>query len=230
MDARPRQRDAIDVPRARRHLHDVIVAYRAAGKDSLDRWALDVLVRLTDSSEAAVAFKRLRLKVRRDEAAILKACIEADQLARKLPEQIAKAKSILAQADALGKAVAELRGYVGALTEPPTSDLLSARILEEPDNIAAMKRGLSLIASRIKADQLVANETMLRLGVVRKNDEAAIQNAAIKWLADGVCRITKQPNRPIVASLANVVLNTDKVTEDRVRKATDFRQREWRYS
>ena len=151
-------------PAKPRRLRDAINAYRDT--HSLDEAALGLLGRLKDSDDAARAFMKLQLS-ERDETPILQTFIQADQLARTFLQQIEKAERTLEQAGRLDKSVTALRRFVdeliAELQAPPAFDLLSARILEPPANIEAMKRGLALIADRIGAGRRVAKEDLLRL-------------------------------------------------------------------
>jgi hypothetical protein len=188
-------------------LRDAIDVYRVGREDNFDGLALHLLGRLADSSEAADAFQRLKLKDRREEAAILTTCIQAEQLARTFRQRITNAEKTLERSDRFGKAVAILSTFVDELIreqqETQAFDLLTAPILEPPDNIRNMKRGLYLIADRIEAAQRVAKEDLLRLGATRKKGlktrrsiankqalQTASQNAVIGWLAQGLRRVT----------------------------------------
>lgn len=213
-------------------MRDAIDAYCAERKDTLDQRALNLLARLANSSDAAKAFERLKLKDRREEAKVLTTFIQAEDLARTFPQRITKAKMTLVRLERHGRAVAGLRTFVDELIaqqkNPPAFDLLSARILEPPANIVAMKRGLDHIADRIEAGRRVAKEDVLRLGATRKSQiKRAGQNAAIGWLGEGVRRTTGKPHLPVVADLAQVTIGAE-VSVDRVRHAVRTRKREWR--
>jgi len=215
-------------------LRDAINAYRTAHKDSLDQAALDLLDRVAVSSDAAKAFKRLKLKRQYNDAEILTTCTQADQLARTLRQRITKAEKTLglAQVERLDRAVATLRAFVDELVaeekETPAFDLLSAGI--PADNIGAMNSGLYFIARRINEDRRVAKEAVLRLGATQKKgatNAVAPENAAIGWLAEGVRRVTGKPHLAAVRDLAQVMLQTD-LSEDRVCHAARLRYRGWR--
>jgi hypothetical protein len=225
-------------PAKPRRLHDAINAYCA--NHSLDEAARGLLDRLADGDDAATAFRRLQLRDQRDEMAILTTCIQADQLFRTFPRRIKKAEKTLAlaQVERLDRAVATLREFVEELVAkekaPPEFDWLSAVI--PSDDTAAMKKGLYFIAQRIKQDRRVAKEELLRFGVTRKKGRSsskiallAKQNAASGFLAEGVRRVTGKAHLGAVRKIAEVILDTEELSEDRVRNAARLRDREWRH-
>jgi hypothetical protein len=229
-------------------LCDAIDTYRTEQKDKLDQWALKLLVRMAKSSDAGAAFELLKLD-RRNVTPFLVTCIQAENLARTFPQRITKAKMTLIRAEPLGKAVAALRTFVDEhiveQKNPPAFDPLSmsgasellGRTAEPADSVALerglyqiveVKRALYWIADWIETDRRLAKHNMFRFGATRKSQiKQARQNAAIKWLAEGVRRVSGKPHLPAVADLAQVIVGTE-VSVDRTRHVMRTRKREWR--
>ena len=65
--------------------------------------------------------------------------------------------------------------------------------------------------------------TKLDLGVTRKS--SAVRAATIGWLAEKVANLAGKPLTTQVAFLADIVLNTRDVSEERVREALRSRRR-----
>jgi hypothetical protein len=76
-----------------RALPEAIALYRAEQQSKFPREALTLLARLADDRNAAEAFARLKLKDRTAEAAVIAACIEAEELARTFEQRAAKAET-----------------------------------------------------------------------------------------------------------------------------------------
>lgn len=214
-------------------LREAIDAYSAVQKDNLDARAHLLLDRLANSSEAAKAFERLKLKDRRAEAGILITCIDADDLACTFPQRIIKAEKTKKRMLRLLTPAFELCQFVAELIDeqqnPPALDLLSARIFEPASNISEMWHGLSLIIDHLSAKWRSAKEDVLRLGATQKwGIKLAGENAAIGWLAEGVRRVSGRPNYRVVRDLAEVILNIELADLDRVRRCARVRKREWR--
>jgi hypothetical protein len=138
---------------------------------------LESLARLSESSDAAEAFERLKLKSTGDGFLILGEYIEAEQLFREFPQRITKSKATLAQMEQLENHVAELRKFVDQLAQ-------GARLqsIFERKQVAEMRRGLKLIANRIEAKRCNVKEGTPQFGLTRKTQsKEAAENAAI-WI------------------------------------------------
>lgn len=212
-----------------------IDAYLAEEKDTLDDPARRLLARLASSPEARQAFERLKLEQRRDEAAILNTCIQADNLARTFGPRIKMANATAARMLRLWTSVAELTVFLAELFDehehPPQLDPLSVPSEESPTNIAIMQHGLALISGRIVAGWRTAKEDVLRLGATRKaNIKQAGENAAIGWICEGIRRVTGRAHFSAVRELAQVTLRVELDDLDRIRRCANVRKREWRKS
>jgi hypothetical protein len=206
-------------------LREAIEFYLAQHNEELDEQARELLTRLADSDDAADAFEGLKLK-RDDEGAIIRACIEAKNLARTFPERVKKAKDMLKRRKPLREAVATLRALlkeiIGEQHKPP--DPLWIRGLEPCEDIAAMQRGLALFEKRIEyVEKQVAELNLFQLRVSRKSEApsktlSAGQFAAIGRLADEVKRVTGEAHYDEIADLAGVVFGTE-VFPDQVHNA-----------
>jgi hypothetical protein len=195
-----------------------------AHEELFDQRALKSLARLAESSDAAEAFERLKLKNTGDGFLILSEYIEAERLLSEFPQRIAKWNRTLARMERLEKLVAELRKFVDELAES-ARHCISARI--ERQQIAAMKRGLKLIANKIEAKRCNVKEVTPQFGITRKTQsKEAAENAAIWMLAEAIRRTTGKPHVLEVADLAQVLLGKQ-VSLDRVRHVV--RSRRQRY-
>ncbi len=206
-------------------LREAVDAYCAERKGKLDKEARELLARLVDSSDAAKAFGRLKLKDRRAEACILTACIEADNIARTFLRRIEKQKDLLVRAKRWDEAVAILRNEVADRKEPLNLDIWSLSIFEPPADNAALEHALDLIASSIKWQRGIAEANLAYLGATRNTGiKQAAENAAIWIVAAGVYDAARKPPMPgkphlrQVADLAEVILGTA-ISVDRVREA-----------
>ena len=214
------------------HLHDAIKAYCAEQPSKPDEQARALLARLAKDSDAAKALGRLELTDRSAEAVIVRACVEAENLARTFRQRIAKAEAMLAQKKPLTESVAKLRRFVDELTadRKKPSDQLCLRELYRPIDIHAMRRGLVQIERAIWSEQHLAELNLSRLWATRKSRvEAAGRIAAVKLLASEVKRATAEARREMpacmkeaydkeVAALATATLGRD-ISLDQVRAA-----------
>jgi len=192
-------------------LKDALAAFRAAAGDDLDPKAAAVLDRLAVEERAAGAFAELDLN-EAGAAKILTTCIQAGELSRTFKDHADLRTTMLGgggkggRLDQLGKAVAELRRFVGELDRPPDDRQSASLRYDDPSIIEQMKRGLYYIDDAIKARRTIAKETTPRLGATRKSVDAgkAAETAAIGWLAEGVRRCCRRPHRRAAADLAEV--------------------------
>lgn len=204
-------------------LRGVIDSYRADQREKLDGRALELLTRLADPrGGAGDALRGLKLKNRRAEVRILTACIKADHLARALLPRLTSAKELLVHLERLEKEVINVRRYVDEVSEQqclPHSDLFSTRIRDRLDSIAAMKRGLRLIAGRIDRHRRITKKDILQLKATRKNrTKQAAELAAIRCLGNEVWQVTGRKHLMAVADIAQIVLGIE-VSWDRVSYA-----------
>ena len=85
---------------------------------------------------------------------------------------------------------------------------------------------LDRIAALIEERQQSTDRVLCEFGVNRKSHtKEAAETAAIGWLAEQVEDVFGKPCARQVAVLAEVALNIDEVTEDRVREALKSRRR-----
>jgi len=185
-----------DAPR----LRGAIERYRAQHNEELDEQARGLLTRLADSDEAVDAFKRLthafliRLKPEdRDgavdgQAAIIGACINAENLARTFPQRLKKLDEMLERRERLRNAAAMLRRLLNEISwEQKHLDPLWVRGPETAEDIEAMGRGLALFERRIFFEKDVVGRNKFWLKVTRKSKAptktlSAGQIAAMKGL------------------------------------------------
>jgi hypothetical protein len=150
------------------------------------------------------------------------------------------------------ESVADLREFIAAASKPhenPYVDWASLQTTTDPNEVAEMNRlaaelglgpshiayekgadfyrdALDRIAALIEERQQSTDRAMLRFGVNRKaHTKEAAETAAIGWLAEQVENIFGKPFARQVAVLAEVALNIDEVTEDRVREVLKSRRR-----
>ena len=157
-------------------------------------------------------------------------CIFIEQLARVFPAHILAEQKMPALLKRLDKAIAGLRSFVTVQTKPPPAfDLLTVWIGgRTPATVAAMTRGLGLIANLIEARRQIANDIVARLGATRKKQHKnAAKNAAIELLANGTRQLTGKAHRREVVELAQVILGTE-VSIESVDHATRWgKQPRW---
>jgi len=184
-------------------LREAVDAFRAKQNDRLDDWARGLLARLANSSNAAKAFERLKLN-RREEAEVLEACIEAEELVRTFAHRLKRAKKRLVDIERIENAYGELRKFVAHVIEQnswPYAGMFSP-VME--DNRATMVRGLDLIADRIEMERSIAKESFARFGATRKSHiKEAAENAAIWWLAEQIHGVFLSRNSPSALHLGN---------------------------
>jgi hypothetical protein len=211
-------------------LREAVLAYSRRWKGGLDGRACNFLARLAESTDAARAFERLKLKDRQEEFNFLLACIRVERLFRTYPQLVAQTERALVQVEHLEQDLISLRMFVDELLlaaqkESSPFDVLS-RIYDPPADLAVMEQGLDLIACRIKQGRSVANDDIRRLGTTRKkHGRKAAENAAIWWLAEAVGSFTGKVHKAQVAELAAVILQKTEVSVDRVRHAVGKRHR-----
>jgi hypothetical protein len=182
------------------------------------------------------------------EAAIIRACVMAEHLARIFPERVKKALKMLERGEQHRRAVAALRVWLDEIFSEQSKlpDPLWVRGLETRDDMEAMGLGLALFERRIEVEKHVAEVNLYQLRAtqkhhlratrknqarrkpVRKMEAPARQVAAVKLLADEVKRVTGKPHYAEIADLASVILRTE-VSLDQVRAAQRLRggHREW---
>jgi hypothetical protein len=206
-----------NAPRLREAIH----LYLAQHNEELDEHARKLLSRLARTDKAAEAFKRLKLR-EDGEAAIIRACIVAENLARTFPERLKKLEEMSALREQLGNAAVTLRGLLNEISwEQKHPDPLWVRGPETDEDIEAMGLGLALFERRIFFEKDVVGRNKFWLKVTRKSKTSrAAQVATIKWLADKVDSVTGKPHYGEIADLMDVILATRKpITVDQVRAA-----------
>jgi hypothetical protein len=183
-----------------------------------------LLDRLASSCEAAQAFERLKLKDGR-EREFLMLCILVVELARTFPARILTEQKMPARLKRLEKAITDLRLFVEKQVTQPglliPSDVLPIWALrttisfsDDFDAVAAMMRGLDLIADVLKKRRRIGETAMAELGATRKkHGENAANIAAIKLLADGTRRLAGKPHKRELTEFARVILGTELLDE-----------------
>jgi hypothetical protein len=199
------------IPSQRIALRKAVDAYRSE-QEKMEPWAYELLNRLARSDEAAQAFERLKLKDGR-ERQFLMLCILVAQLALELPKRISTQKKMVKQLKELDKAITALRSFVSEHVLS-RSDLLIPRLdqfpmwgfFQPPDDAVAMTRGIELIAEAIKKQRTV----MAEYGATRKKRQKHAPNiAAIKFLAEGVRRLTGKLHESETRDIALVILGSE---------------------
>lgn len=226
-----------------RSLRDAIETYRTEHERKVDREALDLLSRLAKSTLASQAFLGLALS-RAAEEQVLVGCIEADKLARNFLRLVQKQEDALSRSEQWDKALVKLRKFAAEISEEKESlrlhlanlDLWSSSIFESPADSDAVADALNLIARAVEWRRGIAQANLVHLGATRKKGkksiETAAENAAIWVLAASVYDAVRTSPLPFkrgkddvydphvaeIAHLAQVILRTAKITEDRVRE------------
>jgi hypothetical protein len=223
-------------------LREAIKLHLTQHNEELDDQAHKLLRRLASSVKAAKAFERLKLKNDDGKAAIIRACIEAENFARAFPAQeVKKTKKMLTKKELkrrrkqLRTAVATLRGFLNEIIseqqKPP--DPLWIRP-KAPEDIAAMGLGLAVFERWIEyVEKHVAELNLFRLRVSRKSEDphktlSAGQFAAIGQLADEVKRVTGRAHYEEIADLAGVILGAEVFT-DQVRYVARRARGHWEW-
>jgi hypothetical protein len=203
---RRRRRIVSQLTKAAPRLRGAIQRY-SAKHNELDEHAGKLLRRLANNPESAKAFERLKPKDGSEaagwEAAIIRACIETENLARTFADRVNKAKEKLKRRrrERLRKAAVTLRGFlneiIGEQQKPPDSLWIRPKAAED---IAAMGHGLAAFDRWIDyVEKTVAELNLFRLRASRKSKPSsktlsAGQIAAIGRLADEVKHVTGKPH------------------------------------
>jgi hypothetical protein len=172
------------------------------------------------------------------QAAIIRACIEAENLARTFPDRVKKAKEmremLKRRRKPLRKAVATLRRFLNEIIneqqKPP--DPLWVRGPETDEDIKAMGLGLVLIERRIEyVEKHVAELNLFRLRATRKSKAPrAGQTAVIGRFADEVRRVTGKAHYNEIADLMDIILRTrGPISCEQVRATQKPRQGHWQW-
>ena len=184
-----------------------------------------LIQRIAESDEAAAIFA----KVKDDNTVmrLLSLCVEGHDLATNFHKLVADARRKLKKGPAYGRAIATVMQLLNEAQAPPLTRL-DAYTQPDPKRIAAEHTAVVSILDRLRDQNLIAEETIRRVGTTRKSRGiTAAHLAAIGWIAEGVRRITKRTNGPLTADVAELVLG-EPVSLDRVKKAAKTRKREWR--
>jgi hypothetical protein len=198
-------------------LREAIDAYDVF-KDHCDPAELKSLARLAASRDAAKVFERLKLKDD-DGTLIVGVWIEASQLFHSFSQRIKEANEFFERMGPLDTAVAQLRYFISTEIKKQSEWRAS-----EQNKVAAMERGLELIADKIKAKRSSVEEMMVHFGITRKiQSKEAAENAVIWYLAQAVRRITGKPHFAEVTDLAQVLLGIV-VSQNRVSHIVRYRR------
>jgi hypothetical protein len=204
-------------------LREAIEPYLTQHNEELDEDARKLLTRLAASGEAADAFERLKLK-RDDEAAIIRACIVTENLARTFPERRKKLEERLERLKPRGDAAKMLRKLLNEISrEKKHPDPLLVRGPETDEEIKAMGYGLVLFERRIFFETDLVGRNLFWLKVTRKGKTpsktlSAGQLAAMKWFVEVVKRITGKAHERETRSLLKVLLGAE-VSPEQARDA-----------
>jgi hypothetical protein len=217
-------------------LREAIRFYLAQHDEELDEYARKLLTRLASSDEAAGAFERLKPKDDSEaagwEAAIIRVCTEAENLARTFPQRLKKLEERLpwkqeerlARRKRFRNAVTMLRRLLNEISwEQKHPDPLLVRGPETDEDIKAMGLGLALFERRLFFEEDLVGRNLFWLKVTRKREGpsktlSAGQIAAMKWFVDKVERVTGKAHEEETRSLLKMILGTE-VSPDQVRAA-----------
>lgn len=210
--------------------NEAINTFKELHKNELDQHALTLLERLAESKDAAKTFASLALQTS-GQSKLLMVCIEAEQINRHFKE-ITAVTERLAVIDKYKVMTETLRALVEKIAEEQNYktffDRHAAIISEPPENISAMRHGLYLLAGHLNSRETAVKQDQIRLGATRnRHMEGASENAAIYRLGVGVRETTGERNLNAVIELGQIILKME-LTEDRVKKAIETRDREWR--
>ena len=224
-------------------LREAIKTYRAQHNEELDGHTDKLLERMASSDEAAEAFERLKPKDHGravdGQAAIIRACIEAENLTRTFPERVKKEKMkkewLKRRRKALRKAIATLRALLNEIIseQQKAPDPLWIRP-KAPEDIVAMGLGLATFEMWIEyVAEHVAGLNLFRLRVSRKSEApskalSAGQFAAIGRLAEEVKYVTGRAHYGEIADLAGVIVKTE-VFPEQVRRAAQRARGHWQW-
>lgn len=204
-----------------RRLRQAINAYRTEQQGKLNHQGLELLERLANSSDAAKAFERLKLKDGH-ERKFLMLCILVEELARTFPARISTGRKMPARLKRLDEAISNLRLFLQEqMKQPflliPKTGLLPMwglhPIMVSPDDfdaVNAMMRGLHLIEDLIETRRRACKTVMSAWRATRKKHiENAPNIAAIRFLAEETRRLTGKPHKQELHELAPVILGAD---------------------
>ena len=155
------------------------------------------------------------------QGAVIRACIEAENLARTFPEREMKAKLMLERVEHLRKAASTLRAWLKEIIseqqKPP--DPLWVRKVETHDDIEAMELGLAAFERWIKIEERVADVNLFQLKVTQKSKtSSAGQIAATKLFVEQVMHVIGKFHERGIKNLLEVILGTE-VSSGQVRDA-----------
>jgi hypothetical protein len=178
-----------------------------------------LLRRLASSVKAAEAFERLKPK-NDGEAAIIRACIVTENLARTFLERLKKLEERLKRLKPLGDAAKMLRKLLNEISrEKKHPDPLLVRGPETDEDIMAMGLGLALFERRIFFERDLVGRSLSWLKVTRKSKTlSAGQIAAMKWFVGEMKRITGKVHERETRCLLKVILGTE-VSPEQAREA-----------
>jgi hypothetical protein len=158
------------------------------------------------------------------QAAIIRACIDAKNLARTFPKRLKKLEERLEHLKPLGDAATMLRRLLNEISrEKKHPDVLLVRGPETDEDIKAMGLGLALFARRIFFERDLVGRNLSRLKVTRKSKTpsktlSAGQIAAMKWFVEEVKRVTGKVHEEETRRLLKVILEAE-VSPEQVRGA-----------
>jgi hypothetical protein len=172
------------------------------------------------------------------QAAIIRACIVTENLARTFPQRLKKLEERLprrreerlARRKRLGNAAATLRTLLKQIISEQQKPLdpLVVRGPETDEDIKAMGLGLALFDRRIFFEKDVVERNKLWLKVTRKSKApsktlSAGQIAAMKWFAEEVRRVTGKAHEDETRKLLKVLLGME-VSPEQARHARRVRK------
>jgi hypothetical protein len=188
--------------------------------------------------EVVKAIEQLKpVKAVDGQGAIIRACIEAENLARTFPERAKKAKgrSKRRRRERLSDAAATLRSFLNEIISEQQKPLDPLWIRPKaPEDVAAMRLGLATFERWIEyVEEHVAELNLFRLRVSRKSEApskalSAGQFAAIGRLAEEVKRVTGKAHYEEIADLAGVIFGTE-VFPEQVRRAAQRARGHWQW-
>lgn len=212
---------------------------------SVDQYGITVLNRLRDGSgrddRVPEAFAAVAANDISKSISILSSCIDADQHKRMFLVQLEKEASFLRNVKGLLGAAEALNNFldteIQVRGEEPLSDAKD-KLATEPlaEHIFVhgfvkeeIQKYFNYAVYLIKLRRDLATENRLRLGATQKSrTEKDAVTAALGWFSEAVTHIAKKPLYAKAAVIAEIALDVEEISVERIREAKRTRSRVWR--
>ena len=172
------------MPNGPRRLQTAIEVYEINHLSKLDDRGQQVLVRLRESSDAASAFERLKLKNGEDESDLLTIFIQADMLSRNFSRLLKDAQSKRKDAETAVAALTKISSFLKsspAKVPMPSADVGELQTHAPPADEVALTRAVELISRFIEWRKGVCEAAIAQLGTSRKSSNNEASEAAAIW-------------------------------------------------